>query len=62
MLQNSRVAAFTVSELLRENQQGGKIIPTPHTQIISVEFISYKFLITECYPIHFDCYIIMFLW
>ena len=23
MLQNARVAAFTVSELLRENQQGG---------------------------------------
>ena len=31
MLQNSRVAAFTVSELLRENQQGGKIIPPPPT-------------------------------
>ena len=25
MLQNARVTAFTVSELLRENQQGGKI-------------------------------------
>ena len=24
MLQNARVTAFTVSELLRENQQGGK--------------------------------------
>ena len=24
MLQNARVAAFTVSELLRENQQGGR--------------------------------------
>ena len=33
MLQNSRIKAFTVSELLRENQQGGvgvgKITPTP---------------------------------
>ena len=31
MLQNAKVAAFTVSELLRENQQGrgkGKITPT----------------------------------
>ena len=30
MLQNARVTAFTVSELLRENQQGGI---TPHTQV-----------------------------
>ena len=29
MLQNARVAAFIVSELLRENQQGGKITPPP---------------------------------
>ena len=29
MLQNSRVTAFTVSELLRDNQLGGKITPTP---------------------------------
>ena len=35
MLQNARVIAFTVSELLKENQQGlfweegGKITPTP---------------------------------
>ena len=31
MLQNTRVTTFTVSELLRENKQGGKIIllPTP---------------------------------
>ena len=28
MLHNARVAAFTVSELLRENTQGGKITPT----------------------------------
>ena len=33
MLQNVRVTAFTVSELLRENQQGegGKITPYPQT-------------------------------
>ena len=35
MLQNARVATFTVSEFLRENQQegwggGGKITPSPH--------------------------------
>ena len=29
MLQNTRVSAFTVSEFLRENQQGGKITPSP---------------------------------
>ena len=29
MLQNARVTAFTVSELLRENQQEGKITPHP---------------------------------
>ena len=30
MLQNAKVAAFTVSELLRENQQGGRGKITPH--------------------------------
>ena len=29
MLQNSTVAAFTVFELIRENQLGGKITPPP---------------------------------
>ena len=29
MLQNTRIAAYTVSELLRENQQVGKITPHP---------------------------------
>ena len=29
MLQNAKVAVFTASELLRENQQGGKILPAP---------------------------------
>ena len=29
MLQNSKVTAFNVYDLLRENQQGGKITPPP---------------------------------
>ena len=39
MLQNSKVLAFTISELFRENQQGvgvgggGKILVLPLTQI-----------------------------
>ena len=42
MLQNVRVTAFTVSELSRDNQQGGKVTssPTtttlPRTQIINL--------------------------
>ena len=28
MLENARVTVFTVFELLRENQQGGKVTPT----------------------------------
>ena len=32
MLQDARITAFIVSELLRENQQGGKIA-SPLTQI-----------------------------
>ena len=31
MLQNVRVTAFTVSELLRDNQQGGKVTSSPTT-------------------------------
>ena len=30
MHQNVKLAAFIVSELLRENQQGSKITPFPH--------------------------------
>ena len=29
MLQNSKVTAFTIFELLKENQLGGKITPPP---------------------------------
>ena len=47
MLQNARVTAFTFSELLRENQQAGKIAPPPlSTQIrVKVHFdvLSAKF-------------------
>ena len=48
MLQNARVKVFTVSEILRENQQcsGGKTTPPPphpplqHTQIrVKVDYI-----------------------
>ena len=35
MLQNARATAFTVSELLKENQQEGKI--TPHSIQIRVK-------------------------
>ena len=30
---HARVTAFTVSELLRENQQGGKITPTQQPRL-----------------------------
>ena len=33
MLQNARVAAFTVSELLRENEQGVKLTSRPITRL-----------------------------
>ena len=39
MLQNTRVTAFTVSELLRENQQGEKITPPPFSKQIGVKNI-----------------------
>ena len=45
MLQNTRVTAFTVCELLRENQLGGgggKITPHPLATQIRVKVLSYK--------------------
>ena len=38
MLQNAKVTAFTVPELLRENQQGGggKTTPQPHRLGLSI--------------------------
>ena len=41
MLQHARVTAFTVSELLRENQQGVKLPPSPpqtHTLRLELRF------------------------
>ena len=38
MLQNARVAAFTVSQLFRENQQRGKITPTTQIRVKSVGY------------------------
>ena len=43
MLQNTRVTAVTVSELLRENQQGGKITLI-FTLICEVFFLIFPFL------------------
>ena len=43
MLQNARVTAFIVSELLRENQQGGGVKLSPTTTQIRVNA---KYLIT----------------
>ena len=50
MLQNARVTAFTVSDLLRENQQEGKIICThthahTHTQIRVKLFITFPYVV-----------------
>ena len=43
MLQNSRVTALTVCELLRENQLGGKIpLPPSLATQIRVKVLSYK--------------------
>ena len=46
MLQNARVAAFTVSELFRENQQGGggegKIkLPPPQIRVKGFKLITH---------------------
>ena len=38
MLQNARVTAFTVSELLRENKQGGVAAPPRHTHTHRLRF------------------------
>ena len=38
MLQHARVTAFTVSELLRENQQGGEKLPHPPPRLELKEF------------------------
>ena len=43
MLQNARVTAFTISDLLRENQRGGKI--TPHTLRLGLTLFNFKVLV-----------------
>ena len=45
MLQNAKVTVFTVSELLRENQLGGKITPPPRLVLTYVVWINYTKLI-----------------
>ena len=55
MLQNVRVAAFTVSELLREHQEGGKMVKIPITQIrvkcVHCDSFGTFFVITETYQL-----------
>ena len=47
MLQNDRVIAFTVSELLRENQKVGKIHPPPPPPKLGLtSFVSFKFTLS----------------
>ena len=41
MLENARVTAFTLSELLRENQQGGVKLPTTTTTTITKIRVKY---------------------
>ena len=49
MLQNASITSFTVSELLREHQQGGKITPPPpHTHtLIRVNILFWSVLISH---------------
>ena len=47
ILQNSMVTAFTVSELLRGNQQVGKITPAPALSRLRLKsFVSFKFTLS----------------
>ena len=43
MLQNTRAAAFIVSELLRENQQRRKITPPPSLPSLRLGLRAYQF-------------------
>ena len=45
MLQNARVAAFAISELFRENQQGGKITPSLPQIRVKLKIISALYMI-----------------
>ena len=64
MLQNDRVIAFTVSELLRENQKVGKIHPPPPppklglTSFVSFKFtLSWQIIIFDFMPISFNIFV-----
>ena len=50
MLQNSRVTAFTISELLRGNQQGGKIPPS--STITTTQIRVKPFLYWSSWSVH----------
>ena len=47
MLQIAGITAFTVSELLRENQQGGNITPQPRLELAR-RFFTPKILSSWC--------------
>ena len=64
ILQNARVTAFTVSELLRETQQVGKITPPPPPPRLGLKsFVSFKFtlswqiIIFDFMTISFDIFV-----
>ena len=40
MLQNARVTAFTISELLNENQQGVKLLSPPRLGLIFLDMFT----------------------
>ena len=63
-LQNARVKAFTFSELLRENQQVGKITPPPPRPRLGLKsFVSFKFTVSwqiisfDFMPISFNIFV-----
>ena len=51
MLQNTRAIAFTVFELLRKNQLGGRVKLPPHTQIRVKNYKSSKKMIESFFNI-----------
>ena len=59
MLQNVRIVAFTVSELFRENQHGGRggvklLPPPPHTQIRIKKHNQFESLVLASYCYYGD--------
>ena len=51
MLQNARVADFTVSELLRENQQGVKLPPTRLGLIQEFPGVNFEYFLDRLFSI-----------